>query len=216
MQTADEILTALNLDQFFEESGFSYDLTAGTVNNGASRRIIYVSSDLMRGIYQALHEETADAWKIIFQNCGRTWGKRVAETIDKELVGSGRTAQAELPLDGYTRFIEAYFYQHGWGALKMDLSHAANHGLVVATLENSYFVEVLNDVDDQVDSLLAGILQGFLEHISGAQLGCTEIGCARRGEAHCTFAITDQGRLDAIDSKVGSTAPEQIINELKA
>lgn len=216
MQTADDILTALNLDQFFEEDGLSYDLTAGTVKNGAARRIIYVSSDLMRGIYQALHEETADAWKIIFQNCGRTWGKRVAATIDKELISGGRSSQADLPLQGYVKFIEAYFYQHGWGSLNIDLSNAANHGLVSATLKNSYFVEVLHDVDDFVDSLLAGILQGFLEHVSGAQLGCTEIGCARRGAPECTFVVTDQTRLDAIDGRVGSIDAEQIINELKS
>lgn len=216
MQTADDILTSLNLDQFFAESGFNYDLTAGTVKNGADRRIVYVSSDLMRGIYQALQEETADAWKIIFQNCGRTWGKRVATTIDQELVSGGRTAQADLPVEGYIHFIESYFYQHGWGGLKIDLSGAASHGLVSATLQNSYFVEVLNDVDDFVDSLLAGIMQGFIEHVSGTQLGCTEIGCARRGASECTFVITDQSRLDAIDGRVGSTDAAQIINELKA
>lgn len=216
MQTADDILTSLNLEQFFEESGFKYDLTAGTVNNAAERRIIYVSSDLMRGIYQALQEETADAWKIIFQNCGRTWGTRVAQTIDKELVGGGRTTQAELPIEGYISFIEAYFYQHGWGALKINLSDAANHGIVSATLKNSYFVEVLHDVEDFVDSLLAGILQGFLEHVSGAQLGCTEIGCARRGAEECTFVVTDQSRLDAVDGRVGTEDAAQILNELKA
>lgn len=216
MQTAEDILTKLNLDQFFAESGFSYDLTDGTVKNGAARRIIYVSEDLMRGIYQALLEETADAWKIIFQNCGRTWGKRVATTIDQELVEGGRTAQADLPIEGYVSFIEAYFQQHGWGTLKIDLSDAANHGFVGATLENSYFVEVLHDVDDFVDSLLAGILQGFLEHVSGAQLGCTEIGCVRQGSPVCTFVVTDQSRLDAIDGRVGSDDPALILADLKS
>tara|TARA_R110002167_G_scaffold72740_1_gene204264 strand:+ start:84 stop:734 length:651 start_codon:yes stop_codon:yes gene_type:complete len=216
MQTADDILTKLNLDQFFTESGFSYDLTAGTVKNGAARRIIYVSTDLMRGIYQALLEETAEAWKIIFQNCGRTWGKRVAGTIDQELVGSGRASQSELPIEGYVKFIEAYFQQHGWGTLKIDLSDAPSHGFVSATLENSYFAEVLHDVDDFVDSLLAGILQGFLEHVSGAQLGCTEIGCVRRGADVCTFVVTDQGRLDAIDHRVGESPVVQILADLKS
>ena len=216
MQTAEDILTTLNLDQFFAESGFSYDLTAGTVKNGANRRIVYVAEDLMRGIYQAFLEETADAWKIIFQNCGRTWGKRVATTIDQELVGSGRSTQADLPIEGYIKFIEAYFQQHGWGILKIDLSDAASHGFVGATLENSYFAEVLHDVDDFVDSLLAGILQGFLEHVSGTQLGCTEIGCVRRGADVCTFVVTDQGRLDAIDHRVGSADASQILAELKS
>jgi predicted hydrocarbon binding protein len=215
MKTSDQILSDLQLDRFFDEAGFSYDLTAGTVKNPLHTRIVYVSSDLMRGIYQALHEETAEAWKIIFKNCGRTWGKRVAQKLDRDLAQVGKGSQADLPLEAYVAFIEQYFRAHGWGVLQLDLADAATHGLVTARLTRSYFVEVLNDVDDHVDPLLAGILAGFFEHISGADLSCIEIACARRGAPHCAFAVTAPARLDAIDSMIGVESADAIIAALK-
>ncbi len=214
MQSSEKILSTLNLERFFDEVSFNYDLAAGTVKNNAQRRIIYVSHDLMRGIYQALKEETAEAWKIIFKNCGRTWGKRVAAHLDAELAAVGRTAQAALPVETYVAFIEEYFAAHGWGALKLDLSAAA-HGIVAARLRNSYFADVLHDVDDFVDSLLAGILQGFFEHVAGQELGAMEIACTRKGAKECVFVVTAQARLDAIESTVGIDTADAIIAALK-
>ncbi len=215
MQSSDTILTQLNLERFFSETRLVYDLEAGTVRNPGAERIIYVSADLMRGIHQALVEETADAWKIIFRNCGRTWGKRVARHLDTGLSKTGVSGQAALPLAGYIAFIEAYFAEHGWGVLKLDLAHA-DRGLVVARLAHSYFAAVLNDVDDLVDPLLAGILQGFLEHVSGAELGCAEIACVRKGAPECVFAITAPARLDAVEARFGVEPAEEIIASLRA
>lgn len=215
MQSPDSILTQLNLERFFSETRLVYDLEAGTVKNPGAERIIYVSADLMRGIHLALVEETADAWKIIFRNCGRTWGKRVASHLDKGLVNAGRDAQANLPLAAYIAFIEAYFAEHGWGVLKIDLAHA-ERGLVVARLNHSYFVNVLSDVDDFVDPLLAGILQGFIEHVSGAELGCSEIACVRKGAPECVFAVTAPSRLDRVESMLGVSPTDEIITALKS
>ena len=214
MQTSDTLLDRLNLERFFSETRLVYDLEAGTVKHPGAERIIYVSADLMRGIHQALVEETADAWKIIFRNCGRTWGKRVASRLDTSLAKAGATAQAALPLDHYLAFIEAYFAEHGWGRLRLDLSHVAQ-GLVIARLQNSYFVDVLADVDDFVDPLLAGILQGFIEHVSGADLGCLEIACARKGAPACVFAVTAAPRLDKIEALVGQNSADDIIAALR-
>lgn len=213
MQSSESILRQLDLERFFSETRLAYDLEAGTVKKPDAERMIYVSADLMRGIYQALFEETADAWKIIFRNCGRTWGKRVAGRLDTGLIQAGHASQAALPLEGYLAFIEAYFAEHGWGRLRMDLDHASR-GLVVARLENSYFVNVLAEVDDLVDPLLAGILQGFVEHVAGAELGCAEIACVRKGAPACVFAITAPARLDQVESMFGVKPAEEILAAL--
>jgi uncharacterized protein len=215
MTSPDSILSSLQLERFFSESRLVYDLEAGTVKNPGAERLIYVSADLMRGIHQALVEETADAWKIIFRNCGRTWGKRVATHLDGGLAKLGKGSQAALPLEGYLAFIEAYFAEHGWGVLKLDLADAPR-GLIVARLHDSYFVDVLADVDDTVDALLAGILQGFIEHVAGAELGCAEIACVRKGAPECVFVVTAPARLDAIETKIGNTSAEDILTALRA
>lgn len=213
MQSTDSILSRLNLERFFCETRLVYDLEAGTIRNPGAERLVYVSADLMRGIHLALVEETADAWKIIFHNCGRTWGKRVASHLDAGLEKTGRSAQAQLPLEAYLAFVEAYFAEHGWGRLKLDLAHA-ERGLVVARLDHSYFVNVLADVDDFVDPLLAGILRGFIEHVSGADLGCAEIACVRKGAPQCVFAITAPSRLEQIETLIGQSSADDIIAAL--
>ncbi|MCC5789368.1 MAG: 4-vinyl reductase [Opitutales bacterium] len=214
MQNTEEILSALNLDDFFKEETYVYDLEQGTVKNTSGTRIVYVSADLMKGIQQALYEETAEAWKIIFKNCGQTWGKKVAANFDRDIKKAGYESHGDLPIEGYISFIEEYFRQHGWGELRMDISMAQEQGLVTARLQNSYFVAVLDDVDDFVDSLLAGILQGFLEYVSGQELGSEEIACAKKGADECVFAITAASRLEQIESHIGEESAEQILERL--
>ena len=214
MQNTKEILSTLNLDDFFKDETFVYDLEQGTVRNASGTRIVYVSADLMKGIQQALYEETADAWKIIFKNCGHTWGKQVAGHFDKDIRRAGYDSHADLPIEGYLSFIEEYFRQHGWGELRMDISQAQETGIVTAHLKNSYFVDVFDEVDDFVDSLLAGILQGFLEYVSGQELGSEEIACAKKGSEECVFAITATSRLEQIESFIGEENADQILQRL--
>jgi predicted hydrocarbon binding protein len=212
MNHHDTILAKLNLSGFFADTRLVYDLEEGTVRNPGSE-CIYVSADIIRGVHRALVEKTADAWKIIFRNCGRSWGKRVAGHLDAGLRKTGVAGQASLPLTGHLACIEAYFAEHGRGLLKLDLS-PADRGLVVARLKNSYFAAVLSDVENLVDPLLAGILQGFVEHVSGTEPGCSEIACVRKGAPECVFVITAPSRLDRIEAQFGVVPAEEILANL--
>ncbi len=111
--------------------------------------------------------------------------------------------------------MEHHFAAHGWGHLKLDLADAAEHGFVVARLKHSYFVETLTDVDDFVDPVLAGMLQGFFEHFSGQTLGCEEIACAGRGADQCTFVLTDPERLATITPLIGREGAEALLARLR-
>jgi len=217
METPDNIIQSLDLNRFFDEIDLSYDLYEGTVFTPAETRVIYLSSDIILGIYKSLKEETGPAWSLILKNCGRLWGRKVAENLEQEMITQKGKKPSELSAEKYIEMLEAYFPAHGWGRLFADLDDAASHGLVRFQLRNSLFAHVLEDEDVPVDGIIAGILQGFFLQLTEQELDCAEIGCVRQGHEHCTFVLTHEDRLMDVDEMIESgKGPEDIYASLKA
>lgn len=202
MTTLTDPITALDLDRFFSLGSNRYDLLAGTAHNPAGSRVIYLSSDVVKGVHQALVDETGPAWRIILKNCGSLWGKRVAAHLDRELNLIFNTVAADLPIQDYLRFVERYFSAHGWGLLALDMSRAESHGVIAATLENSLFSEVLDGETQRVDYLVSGMLRSLFSHVAGTELDCEEIASTRCGAACGRFVITAPERLDQIEARI--------------
>jgi hypothetical protein len=204
------------LDGLFESRDFHRDAGAGMVEDPTGARVVLAPHNFIRGLHDLLRAEKNSVWQTTFLQSGIATGKGVAVGLDAELARFNQPALAALPLETCLIFIERYFASHGWGRLKLDLTDAPEHGLVSARLQGSYFVEVLGGGDEFADPLLAGILQGFFEYVSGQELGCLEIACMRRGAAHCTFVITAPDRLAAVTPLLGSASADAIIARLKA
>lgn len=202
MTTSSDVAAALDLERFFSPEGSRHDLLAGTVRNPAGGRIIFLSADVVRGIHQALVNETGPAWTLILKNCGVLWGRRVASHLERELRLLFNSAPGELPVGDFVRLVEGYFSAHGWGNLKLDLSEAGSSGLVLATLEHSLFADTLQDQTCRVDYLVAGMLRSLFVEISGQELDCQELQSVRTGSAHGLFVITAASRLDALESRI--------------
>ena len=204
------------LDRLFDGRAFGHDAPAGIAETPACERIVFATPSFMRSFHLVLQAEKPGAWSSACARAGTATGRKIATGLDTELARLGEPALAALPLETSLAYIERYFSSHGWGRLQLDLSDAPEHGIVIGRLQQSYFVAALHDVDDFTDPLLAGILQGFFEHVSGQELGCIEIACARRGDPHCTFVITAPERLASIAPLLGSASAETIIDKLKA
>jgi uncharacterized protein len=202
MTNSNDLIATLDLERFFSHEANRYDLLAGTAYNAAGTRVIYLSADIVKGIHQALLDETGPAWRLILKNCGILWGRRVAQHLDRELGLMFNANPAELPVSEYLRLVETYFSAHGWGLLKLDLTRAESHGFILASLENSLFAEVLDNETARVDFLVAGILRSLFAHISGQELDCQEIASIRAGALHGLFVITATPRLDALESRI--------------
>jgi predicted hydrocarbon binding protein len=216
MPTAEITSPATTLDRLFDARAFAGDAATGIVTDPTGARVIYASHEFTRALHHVLLKEKSTAWREALARTGRTCGRELAVTLDRESARLSQPALGALPLETCLVYLERTFAAHGWGALKVDLSAAAEHGLVIAHLSHSYFAEVLHDVRDFVDPFPGGLLQGFFEHISGEQLGCLEIACAREGAPHCTFVVTGAERLDAIAALRGRETAEAIIARLKA
>ena len=191
------------LNKLFSDQAYHYDLKAGTVRDTASKRIIYLSDDLIRGIHHALYHETGDAWSMILQNCGYHWGKRVAKSLTDDFQAVSQRSVAELSVADYLQMIETYFSSHGWGKMTINLDHAQSHGIVRASLNNSLFAHALNEVQERVDFLIAGMLRGLFEDISSCELDCIQISCERSNDGnHCEFLISAPQRIQKLQGEL--------------
>lgn len=215
--TATQITSAhATSDRLFDPRDLVADPASGTLKNSLGDRTLCLSQEFTRGMHHVLQRKKSGSWNGILQRTGRACGRDLAVKLDSEFALRGAPALAALPLELCLGHLERIFAAQGWGRLTIDLTAAADHGLVVAHLHDGYFPEVLTDGPKFADPFPAGLLQGFFEHISGEQLGCLEIACARRGAAHCTFVVTAEERLAALTPFLGTENADALIARLKA
>ncbi len=205
------------VERLFGHDYCDFDLFEGTALNAVNVRMIYLSSDIIRGIYEALYVEAGEAWRIILKTCGHVWGKRVSASLQQEVSLLMNAGMDELPVEQYVELFENYFSLNGWGKLTIDLNAAQQHGIVHANLTHSLFVHALNHLNDYVDPMVAGMLQGMFESISGQSLDCIEVTCACKAHtAKCEFLISGAERIKSIEPFVEKEATlDAIIERLR-
>ena len=208
-------LTALGLDRLIDDAPFAPGRD-GLVANPAGERVVFAPSGMLLGLHHVIERERSGAWRGTMKASGHAAGRALAVNLDAKLAALGRPALAALPLEASLALLQRHFALQGWGRLALELTDAAAHGLVVARLHQSYFVAVLDAVDDFVDAFPAGLLQGFFEYISGQTLGCEEIACARRGAPHCTFVIIAPERLALVMPRLGRENADAILALLRS
>lgn len=215
MPAADPILSPLGLDRFIDERGLTRDALSGTVEQ-AGARVVAAPSEFLRSLRFVLNQEAAGAWTLVAKSAGVATGKAIGAQLDAALARAQKPALSALPLDACLALLERHLAIEGWGRVQLDLSAASDHGLIVARVQHSPFVEALPDMNDFVDPLLAGLLAGFFQHISGEPLGCDEIACARRGAGECVFVITAEERLASLRPLHGREPADALIARLKS
>ena len=206
-------LRALGLDTLVADAALYRD-PAGALFDPAGTRVVCATPELLRSVRYVLERERPGAWRQTGKAAGAGVGQSLAQALDRQLAALAKPALAAQPLDACLALLARAFAAHGWGKLNLDLTHAAEHGLVVATLEHSCVAAVLPDANDTTDAFAAGALQAFFEHISGQHLGCEEIACRSAGAAHCVFVITTEERLSGVLPLIGREAPATVIARL--
>lgn len=209
----DEILDVLELDNFFNENHLRFDLREGVVWNPAKTRVCVLSTDLLAGIFKGLLDEAGPAWKVIFKNCGRIWGQRVGQRLDRECQLLLGKRVGELPLDRYIKFTCDYFVFHGWGKLEIDLAKTREAGLVEARLENSVFRDIASEGETMVDPMIVGILAAMFSYISGQELDGVQTACPTRGDEASRFLITATTRLAEAESMIEAGTTHESLAE---
>jgi predicted hydrocarbon binding protein len=209
-----DILVPLGLERMIEVEGYG-QMVDGTFADAQGNPVFFADAAVWRALHHVIENEKTGAWRTVMKTSGQDGGRKMALRLDARLAALGKPSLAALPLEACLVFLERTFAMGGWGKLKLDLTAAAEHGLVVSRLQHSFLGENLPAVNDFADPLLAGLLQGFFEHISGQVLACEEIGCVRRGDSGCTFVITSPERLAPILPLLGREAPAALLARLQ-
>ncbi len=201
------ILISLDLDRLLRDD---------VPRDPAPGRMVFASAAMIRGFHHVIESERPGAWRTTMKAVGHTTGRQLGKDLDARLAIRAQPPLSGLPLEACLALLEEFFVELGWGLLKIDLTDAAEHSLVVARLQNSVFVEALPEIEQFVDALPAGLLHGFFEYITGLTLGCEEIACVRRGAAECTFAITAPEHLARVMPMIDRESAEALIARLRA
>ena len=202
------------IEMLFGNEHCVYDLVGGKVA-GITDRVIYLTSDLIKGIYDSLVYEAGEAWSLIFKNCGYIWGKREIERLNKEITVRMRKELGELSVGEYIDLVENYFSRQGWGVIKIKLDDAESNGIVRVTFENSFFDTNLTETTSQVNFMIAGILRAFFEHISQTELDCIEVSWDRSGDKPVSeLLISGSQRINKLSEKI-TDAPMKIEEALR-
>jgi hypothetical protein len=177
---------------------------------------VAMSTAALRSLYLVLERERAGTWAAVLAASGRAAGKGFGVALDRELARRNLPAAAALPLDACLAVLEHQFAAQGWGRLTFDLEDAG-HGIVIARLEHSVYVEALREsgLTGFADALPAGYLGAFFAHTTDQALACEEIACAAAGAERCVFALAAPAQLAAIAGRIGAESADAIRERLK-
>jgi uncharacterized protein len=215
-QNAGQLSTEI-LNKMFGDSSLNFDLKQGTVRSTTDVRVIYLSSDIIRGIYDVLKYETGDAWSLILKNCGIIWGERITNSLNNELNATTNQKMGQLNVDSFIHLLEAYFANHGWGKMHFYLDDADSNGIVRAHLKNSLFAETLKHLNSPIEFMIAGMLQGVFSAISGHDLSCIQVSYETTGAESSEFLISAKSRIDAFEQSgfAHELAPNEALARLR-
>ena len=209
----EESAVEMVLEQVFGNSELSWDLAEGTVRGFKEVRVIYLSEDIIRGIYEALLHETGEAWSMILQTAGLTWGRRTTKLLDLQVEDIAPNGLTKLSVNDYFKLLQTYYQLHGWGLANFDLSRARSNGVIRVTLDDSIFVHSLSDLAEPVDHMIGGMLTGMFEIMSKRSLGFAEVASPLLGAPSTEFLITAPRRIEEIMPLIEDRLPADEICE---
>jgi predicted hydrocarbon binding protein len=198
-------------DQFFKT-----DVARGTLENVYGQRSLRVTDDFPRALVESLTVQAPDKAPEILYKIGRAWGERLMQEFAPRIEQEYETEFQKL---GMSMMLESWWWPlraAGWGTCRFDFS-LARKGVVAINLHHSAMASGVSDAKQPVCHLYAGLFAAAFCRLARRDLSCVELGCAAKGDPHCTFAIAGQARTKAAESHRNDGAnAEQILERLTA
>ena len=200
---------------FAEGKYLKTDVRTGVMRNRAGTRMLALTSDFLLGLVSALNNECGPAATAVFRSCGRTWGKRVAERFATEMQEYYGMPLSDFPLSQFNACLYEMFNHHGWGKLELNLDQFT-HGIIIATVQNPIYADLLGRAEQPADALLAGVLAGMFSYFAGQELDCLQTQCQACGHPDSKFLITVPERLKPVlDWPTRGKTHAQIVAEVQ-
>jgi hypothetical protein len=194
------------LVDMFDQAAVGYDLREGTARSPTGERQIFLSTDVLRGVHDALQYEAGEAWGAILFRCGTLWGERITNRLWRDVERETGEGPEALRVDSFLAWMRGWFRRSGWGDTVFDLRDAEASGVIWVELHFSLFREALEPCPDRADFLVAGLLSAFFSKVSGRPVTAIEL----PPTDNVVFAISGPERIDEVDEAIedGADAAE--------
>lgn len=204
------------LDALLGADGLRFDLYDGTIVDPSDTRQIFLSTDILRGIYAALAYEAGPAWRLVMRRCGGLWGQRLAKSLHRQAQLASVKRTSAYTMAQFASHLPRLIAASGWGRLRIDYTDAPAHGFVVAELRHSIFADALSHLRERVDYMFAGMLAGLFGELAKADLGCTELCSPGAGAESSVFVISSSDRCSHAEAMVeAGSGVEDILASLR-
>jgi len=196
------------------------DIHTGLLKSRGGYRLAAFPILLIRALYSGLQYETGQATPMILFNCGRHWGEVFWQRFSQEMQDYYQQPILDLPMGILLDSLCDVWATHGWGRLRVDLSHG-DRGVIAAQVTASGFAaaakahlgETLSK--EPMCYLEAGVLACLFSRLAGRELGCVQTACETMGSPVNQFVITIPERLVGIPEQVKKgVSHEQILADL--
>jgi predicted hydrocarbon binding protein len=192
------------------------DVRRGVTRTRTGARLVALTSDFLIGFRRAIVDECGPAADTVFAACGRKWGGFLARRFEEEMSAFHGRPLRDTSLARVQACLADLFSHHGWGNVRLDLTRH-EQGLVVATVDEPIFAALAGASDRPVDSLLAGVLAGFLSGLFAQELDCVQTACKACGEPVSRFVVGLAPRLAGARAWVANGKNhDQVVAELAA
>jgi len=207
------LITHDRLAALYTESSYQFDLYEGTAVDSSNTRIIYLSTDIIRGIQAALSFEAGAAWTLVLKRSGTLWGKRIFKALNKQVLAEFGEKMPMMSVPNLFALLSEYFGLHGWGRLRFDTSIANTSGVLVVELHNGMISDSLDSLKERADYIVAGMLGAFFSELSGVELDCIEVTTPLLGAESSRFYITDTDRIASLSTLIEEGMSEDEIRQ---
>lgn len=169
MDTAE--LTALNY--FSNPDTVGFNMETGVLQTARGTRLCAVNRDFLRGFVGACVHEAGPAAHEILLSCGRHFGQRLAARMEKELGEHAKRSVREFEMYQFDGVLREMWRAFGMGDIDFDWAAGRERGVIPVKLRHSPMLGVHIE-DDRRDAMMAGLLEGFLNHFSASTLACVQ------------------------------------------
>ncbi len=192
-------------------------LEDGRMKTGAGTRLVVMPEELIVGLHRALHHEAGSAWSLIAYTCGRRWGERLLDTIDREWRHYEGESFERVEYPVFEGWLESYFDFYGWADLEVDFSEE-RQGVVQFWLADSVFDRLLEDFEgDYVNEIFAGVLASLTSRMADRELECLEIASAHQEDVERSrLAVALPERIEeARRARLDGAATDELLDQLR-
>jgi predicted hydrocarbon binding protein len=190
------------------------DVRRGVTRARNGTRLCCLTTDFLLGFRRAIIDECGPAADLVFHSCGKKWGAFAARRFDQDMQDFAGKPLREFTMAEFQSCLADLFSHHGWGVVRLDLSHH-DQGLIVVTVSDPIFASLSGPSEKPVDSLMAGVLGGFFATLFEQDLDCVQTSCRARGDQESRFVIGLAARLAGVPNLLAAgKSHAQIMKEL--